>query len=111
MNALRKTLAILGLENLDVSTADAMTYLRWGHGFQSGRPVKKIFRPWSGPFKVPDGIQYHSRRLCYNRTDSREIEVLNFETGETFRLADEEGDELWQLLMSDRYVVAISEFR
>lgn len=60
---------------------------------------------------MPEGIQYCSRRLFYNRTDSRDIEVLDLETGETSHVADEEGDGVWELLVSDRYVVAISEFQ
>ncbi|KAL1995472.1 hypothetical protein VTN49DRAFT_1659 [Thermomyces lanuginosus] len=85
-HALRRSLVFLGLDGKNVSTNDAMTYSRWHHGRQSGRPVKKVFLPCSDPLgnilNSCDYYLYHSRRLVHGVFVSNEVEMLALETGD-----------------------------
>ncbi|KAL1995421.1 hypothetical protein VTN49DRAFT_1608 [Thermomyces lanuginosus] len=108
---LRETLAFLDLEREVVGTnvpiADAMRYLRWRHGLQHARPVRKIFFPWPAHWSIiPASVRCHSRRLCYPIAGSDNFEFLNLETGERSVWFDSERESCYfQYKMSGRYLV------
>lgn len=85
---LRETLTSLDLDlkDMDVAIRDANSYFQWQYRLRSGRPIKRIFLPWStesGHSRlIVHEINYSSRRLCYRSFHSHNIHILNLETGE-----------------------------
>ena len=109
---MRQTLAFLSMESTDVASADVATYFRWRHGLQCGRPVKKIFLPWSRRESImPADFVYHSRRLFYRSLYGYEIEMLDLETGRrsTWVEEDAQHEGLFRLLASDCYAVTFGD--
>lgn len=58
-----------------------MTYIRWLHGLEFARPVRKLFIPLFPTPQNCEYIAYHSRRLCYIMPDRNNLAMLDFETG------------------------------
>ncbi|KAL1976132.1 hypothetical protein VTN31DRAFT_2414 [Thermomyces dupontii] len=76
-----RTLAALGLEATNVKSTNPMTYIRWLHGLEFARPVRKLFIPLFPTPQNCEYIAYHSRRLCYIMPDRNNLAMLDFETG------------------------------
>lgn len=113
-SALRRSLLFLGLDSTDVAPNEAVTYLRWHHGLQSGRPVKKIFLPRSKPFRESQRGYYicESRQLCHVTYDNYRVEILDLEAGHRSSLVVDEtqarfGDFLFYQF--DSYLVSIED--
>ncbi|KAL1992106.1 hypothetical protein VTN49DRAFT_4138 [Thermomyces lanuginosus] len=113
MALLRKTLALLNIENTEISSAEAITYFQWHHRLQYGRPVKKMFFPWAVTPGWGDDVSYHSRRLCYRMKCAVGVEMLNLETGEksSWTLDEELANVHWELRLSDRHVLIVIPWR
>lgn len=95
----------------DEVAADAMTYFRWQHGLQTGRPQEDIF-PWSEPQREPFDIWYHSRRLFNDTTPGDGLEMLDLGTGEKSTWIGEEAlIDSCEILVSDRYVAVQHDSR
>lgn len=108
---LRPALESLGLDDKDVAADSATTYIRWQHGLQCGRPVKKIFIPLSEPLN--EYYMYKSRRLCHGKYSSNKVEILDLETGQRSSWVDNEvgeiegGNHSYHFALFDDYLVCM----
>lgn len=103
---LRQSLAFLNVEGIDETSVDATDYFRWQHGLQSGRPVKKLFLPWTESELGVSDIWYHSRRLFYRTFAANDLEMMDLVTGERSKLVkEEELNADVEILISDCHVI------
>ncbi|KAL1997556.1 hypothetical protein VTN49DRAFT_87 [Thermomyces lanuginosus] len=115
--SLREKLTSLGLDlkGTNVPIDNANRYFQWHHRIQYGRPIKKIFLPWTAESTLSPvtarGITYHSRRLCYFIRSDQDIYILNLETGERSTYSRGYGN-IWTMIkgtaLSDRYLVEVA---
>ncbi|KAL1993228.1 hypothetical protein VTN49DRAFT_3177 [Thermomyces lanuginosus] len=108
-HSLRRALTLFHLGDNDLQdVANAMVYFRWQHALEYGRPVKKLFLPWSKPLMPFDSrmVSYHSRRLFYQAGHSDRVEMLDLETGERLLCPQELSEHTTpEFRVSDYYVV------
>lgn len=125
---MRLTLEILGLEDEEVATKDAMTYFEWRHRLQHGRPVKKFFFAGADDSGEPirERKQYHymyaARRLCYLKYTSNLAVLYHFDkdrqqwpcvgyVGEEFEDIEDRENAIWSSFLADRVLLIVCRSR